>query len=91
MKFNRANYINYLEFNLQNLASSIDMPINDIENLTIEQFFESIDLAYPFGDSLENSPVAQSYLNNPIKEARKKAKNRAMINLYYYELNKKKV
>jgi hypothetical protein len=91
MKFNRANYINYLEFNLQNLASSIDMPINDIENLTIEQFFESIDLAYPFGDSLENNPVAQSYLNNPIKEARKKAKNRAMINLYYYELNKKKV
>lgn len=90
MKFNKQNYINYLEFNMRNLAESINLVIDDINDVVLEDFFEAIDLTYPFGDSDAYTIDVNSNQNSVIVKARKKAKTRAMINFYYFTLNKKK-
>jgi hypothetical protein len=90
MKFNKENYINYLEFNMRNLADSINLTIDNIDDITLEDFFEAIDMTYPFGDSDTNGIDAIGNQNSVVVKARKKAKTRAMINFYYFKLNKKK-
>jgi hypothetical protein len=88
--FNKENYINYLEFNMRNLADSINLTIDNIDDITLEDFFEAIDMTYPFGDSDTNGIDAIGNQNSVVVKARKKAKTRAMINFYYFKLNKKK-
>lgn len=90
MKFNKENYINYLEFNMRNLADSVNLTIDNIDDITLEDFFEAIDMTYPFGDSDNSGIDATGNRNSVIAKAKRKAKTRAMINFYYFKLNKKK-